>query len=153
MRWPIGRNATVVGALSGVVFGIGLFTFDYGEGLSYFSTDPLACVNCHVMQDAYDAWTKASHHTAAKCVDCHLPHDGIEKWIAKADNGYRHSKAFTFMDFHEPLQITPRNARILQDNCLRCHGDFVHEMISAGPIELSGACVHCHVDVGHGAAH
>ena len=66
---------------------------------------------------------------SARCVDCHLPHEFVPKYIAKADNGYRHSKGFTFMDFHEPIMITPRNARTLQENCLRCHGDFVHDIV------------------------
>jgi cytochrome c nitrite reductase small subunit len=79
-----------------------------------------------------------------------LPHDFVGKYIAKADNGYRHSKAFTFMDFHEPIQITPRNARILQDNCLRCHGELVESILSTGPHGEGVACVHCHRDVGHG---
>ena len=53
----------------------------------------------------------------------------VPKYIAKADNGYRHSKGFTFMDFHDPIMIKPRNAAILQENCLRCHGDFVHDIV------------------------
>lgn len=148
----LAKSTLLVAALAGVTLGAGLFTFDYGEGLSYFSTDPRACANCHVMQTQYDSWTKASHHTAASCVDCHLPHDFVGKYIAKADNGYRHSKAFTLMDFHEPIQITPRNAAILQENCLRCHGDFVHDVVSSGLRGAGVSCVHCHVDVGHGAA-
>ena len=113
--------------------GLGAFTFRYGEGLSYFSTDPRACANCHIMNDQYDSWQKGQHHAAATCVDCHLPHDFVAKYIAKADNGYRHSKGFTLQDFHEPILIKPRNAAILQENCLRCHGDFVHEIVRGGP--------------------
>ena len=150
-RWAIGKAAVLVAALAGTALGVGLFTFDYGEGLSYFSTDPQACINCHVMQPMYDSWTKSSHHAIAGCVDCHLPAHGLEKYIAKADNGWRHSKAFTFMDFHEPIQITPRNAEILQDNCLRCHGEFVDNIVSSGLQGEGVSCVHCHDDVGHGA--
>jgi cytochrome c nitrite reductase small subunit len=103
------------------------------------------------MRPQYDGWQKASHHAVAVCVDCHLPPGGIEKWIAKADNGYRHSKAFTFQDFHEPIRMTRRNAEILQSNCLRCHADFVHEQV-AGATTADDAiqCVHCHSRVGHG---
>jgi cytochrome c nitrite reductase small subunit len=138
--------------LVGVLLGLGSFTLAYGEGASYFSRDPRACVNCHIMQPQYDSWQKASHHTAAVCVDCHLPHDFVGKYVAKADNGYRHSWAFTFQDFPEPIRITPRNARILQANCVACHADFVHAVL-AGSTTASDAveCVHCHADVGHGA--
>lgn len=139
------------GALAGVVTGLGAFAFHYGEGLSYFSKDPTACTNCHVMRPYYDSWQKASHHTVAVCVDCHLPHDTVRKYIAKADNGYRHSVAFTLQNFHEPIQIIPRNARILQHNCLACHESMVHELtLGATTDEHAVTCVHCHSDVGHG---
>jgi cytochrome c nitrite reductase small subunit len=131
--------------------GLGAFTFNYAEGLSYFSTDPKACANCHVMNEQYDSWQKASHHGVAKCVDCHLPHEFIPKYLAKASNGYHHSKGFTLMDFHDPIMIKPPNARILQNNCLKCHGDFVHDIVRGSVTDLTSVqCVHCHVNVGHG---
>ena len=108
--------------------------------------------NCHIMNEQFDSWTKASHHGFAACVDCHLPQDFIPKYLAKADNGFWHSKGFTFMDFHEPILIKPRNSQILQDNCLRCHGDFVHNIVAGSTTELDAVrCVHCHASVGHGA--
>jgi cytochrome c nitrite reductase small subunit len=151
VRTGLVRLVVVLAVLFGILVGVGSFTFLYGQGFSYFSRDPRACVNCHIMTPQYDSWQKSSHHTAAACVDCHLPHDFVGKYIAKADNGYRHSWAFTFQDFHEPIQITPRNARILQHNCVECHKDFVHELVDGsrdGPNAVS--CVHCHADVGHG---
>jgi len=151
MKLPIRRSTVVVAVLIGMVVGLGGFTFDYGEGLSYFSTDPAACANCHIMNDQYNSWQKASHHTAARCVDCHLPHDTIPKYIAKADNGFWHSKGFTFQDFHEPIMIKPRNSRILQENCMACHGDFVHEIVRGSSVGKDAvSCVHCHASVGHG---
>ncbi len=137
--------------LTGSLLGIGAYTFHYGEGTSYFSTDPRACVNCHIMQSQYDSWTHSSHHAVAGCIDCHLPHEIIPKYIAKADNGFRHSWAFTFQDFHEPIQINQRNARILQHNCIHCHEGLAHEMLAIEPDEAL-SCVHCHAGVGHGAA-
>src|SRR6185436_4760388 len=125
--WRLGKFGSVAAILIGLTLGLGLFTFNYAEGTSYFSADPKACVNCHIMRDEYDSWQKSGHHAAARCVDCHLPHEIVPKYIAKAENGYWHSKGFTFNDFHEPIRIKPKNSRILQENCLRCHGDFVHE--------------------------
>jgi len=148
----LSRRVLIIAVLLGALLGLGTFTFDYGEGLSYFSTDPRACKNCHVMNDEYDSWTKASHHGVATCVDCHLPHEFIPKYIAKADNGYHHSKGFTFMDFHEPIMIKPGNSRILQDSCLRCHADFVHDIVGGSTEAVDAvSCVHCHRSVGHGA--
>lgn len=131
----------------GVLLGLGLATFEYAEGASYFSTDAAACANCHIMQEQYDSWQKSSHHTTAACVDCHLPTSFVAKYIAKAENGWNHSRAFTLQNFPEPIRITPKNADLLQDNCLRCHAEFVHAQ-SAASGELR--CVHCHADVGHG---
>jgi len=141
----------LLGTLAGVLLGVGAYTFQYAEGFSYLSSDPAACANCHIMQSQFESWQKSSHHAVAKCVDCHLPHDFIGKYIAKAENGYHHSRGFTFQDFHEPIMIKPKNAGILQDNCLACHGDLVHDLVggvNGGPGEVQ--CVHCHAGVGHG---
>ncbi|MDA0322420.1 MAG: cytochrome c nitrite reductase small subunit [Verrucomicrobia bacterium] len=140
-----------LGALVGALIGIGGYTFRYAEGLSYFSTDPKACVNCHIMQAQYDSWQKASHHAVAGCVDCHLPHDFARKYLAKASNGYRHSKAFTFQDFHEPIMITPGNRRLLEENCRSCHNGVVHTLLNPDATGVEGmSCVRCHEAVGHG---
>jgi cytochrome c nitrite reductase small subunit len=141
----------VLAILVGSLVGAGAYTFQYGQGISYFSTDPSSCTNCHVMQPHFDTWLKSSHHAVATCVDCHLPTDFPHNLIAKADNGFNHSWAFTFQNFHEPIQIKSRNARILQNNCLRCHADLVHQMLAfvpGDPVEAVD-CMRCHDDVGH----
>jgi cytochrome c nitrite reductase small subunit len=145
-------GAIVLAVLLGLLAGIGGFTFLYAEGFSYMSDDPKVCVNCHIMQPQYDSWQKASHHTVAVCVDCHLPHGFIGKYYSKAENGYHHSVAFTFQNFHEPIMMKAKSRRILEKNCLQCHGDLVHEQI-ARAADDSGAlrCLHCHRSVGHGA--
>jgi cytochrome c nitrite reductase small subunit len=151
-RWFLGGGLlTLAWVLGGVLLGAGSYTVYYGEGLSYLSNDPKACVNCHIMREHYDGWQKASHHAVATCVECHLPHDFVSKWLAKAENGFWHSKGFTLQDFHEPIRIRGKNAAVLQQNCLRCHQDFVHEIAAtatAGGEAIS--CTHCHQSVGHG---
>lgn len=135
----------------GVLVGIGGFTFKYAEGLSYFSSDPKACVNCHIMQRQYDSWQKSSHHGVAACVDCHLPVSLPAKLLTKASNGYHHSKGFTLQDFDEPIRIKPGNAAVLQENCLRCHDAIVQEMVAGVKTDQDAVlCVHCHFGVGHG---
>lgn len=133
----------------GVLFGIGGTTFDFAEGLSYLTTDPTACANCHIMHPQYDAWQKASHHGIATCADCHLPHGFPNKYVAKSENGWNHSKAFTLQNFPEPIAITPKNAEILHGNCLRCHEAIVHDQ-AISSAEGEPRCVRCHVSVGHG---
>lgn len=136
---------------TGLASGIGGFTFRYAEGFSYLSSDPKACVNCHIMRSEYDGWQKASHHAVAKCVDCHLPHDFFGKYLAKAENGFRHSKEFTAQTFEEPITIKARGKVILQENCVRCHDGLVHALNMGAPAGAAGVeCVHCHSTAGHG---
>lgn len=140
----------VLAVLLGTAAGIGGYTLVYAEGLSYMSSDPKVCVNCHIMRPQYDSWQKSSHHAVAGCVECHLPHDFIGKWTAKALNGYHHSTAFTLQNFAEPIAIKGPNSRILQDNCVACHGALLHPtMVGARPGD-EVKCVHCHSSVGHG---
>ena len=133
---------------AGILLGLGGFTFRYAEGLSYFSSDPRACANCHIMRRQYDGWQKASHHTVATCADCHLPVTFFAKYLAKAENGWHHSKGFTLQNFEEPIRIKSKNRQILQDNCERCHQAMIHELVGGGNGELE--CVHCHASAGHG---
>ncbi len=103
--------------LCGVAVGLGGYTFAYARGWSYLTNDPKACINCHVMNEQYDGWSKSSHRQVAVCNDCHAPHDFVGKYSTKALNGLLHSYAFTTNDFHEPIQITERNRRITEGAC------------------------------------
>jgi cytochrome c nitrite reductase small subunit len=132
----------------GLFAGIGTYTFYYAEGLSYFSDDPRACVNCHVMREHFDGWLKSPHHAVATCNDCHTPTNFIGKYITKAENGYWHSKGFTLQDYHEPIMIRPSNSTVLQRNCVRCHQQFVSEINThAGNRREMLDCVSCHRDL------
>lgn len=143
--WPL-----VLAIAVGIAAGIGGYTFQYARGLSYLSTDPKACVNCHIMRPQYDAWQKASHHQAAVCVDCHLPHAFVPKYLAKMENGWRHGEKFTTQRFVEPIVVQAKGRAILQENCLRCHGDLVHAIVGASTAPGDVPCTHCHAGVGHG---
>ncbi len=160
-KWS--RLLVGIAALLGILIGISLTTFNYAQGLSYLSNDPAACVNCHIMRDEYESWRKGGHHAFATCNDCHVPPQFPQKYIAKARNGYHHSTGFTFQPsrpdepgaklvFEEPIRIKAANSQILQDNCLRCHGDFVHDIVRGSTWDENAIrCVHCHRGVGHGA--
>jgi cytochrome c nitrite reductase small subunit len=138
-------------ALLGVFLGVSAFTFTAAKGYSYLSNDPAACVNCHIMREQYDGWQKASHHTVATCNDCHVPHDLVGKYWTKAENGYWHSKGFTFQDFHEPIQLRDKSRELMNHNCLYCHREFVSEVASHSDFARGFDCARCHADVGHGA--
>ena len=144
-------SAVVLCVLVGVALGAGAFTVRYAEGLSYLSTDPRSCVNCHIMREQYDGWQKASHHAVATCNDCHVPHEIIPKYLIKAEDGFWHSKGFTLQDFPEPIRLRPVSLRILETNCVHCHHDLVNDILghSSTGSETTD-CVRCHAAVGHG---
>ena len=137
--------AIVACALLGAAIALGLFTFVYADGAAYLKNDPEACANCHVMREHLAAWRKSSHHAVAVCNDCHAPPGGLAKYMTKAINGFNHSYAFTTGTVDEPLRITPRNRRITEAQCRRCHGELVATMGHAGDL----ACIRCHESVGH----
>ena len=143
---------TLLSVLFGLLAGVGFFTFHFAQGLSYFSNDPNACANCHVMTDYLDSWQKSSHHARAVCNDCHTPHPIGPKLLTKAINGWNHSVKFTLRNYMEPLRITRRNSDKLQENCIGCHDEMVSEVRELSP-HRGGEdihCVRCHAGVGHG---
>ena len=137
-------------ALLGVVLGLGVYTFAYARGWSYLTNDPKACANCHVMNEQYDGWVKASHRSVAVCNDCHVPPDFLGKYATKAQNGFWHSFYFTTQTFHEPIRATRKSRGIAEANCRRCHATVALGMGTPsheGPRGVS--CIRCHSSVGH----
>ncbi len=162
-NWLTGGGIILVAALLlGVMGGAGSYTAYHAQALSYLSNDPKACVNCHIMREAYDGWQKASHHHVAVCVDCHVPHDFVGKYLTKLEHGWNHSRAFTMQDFHEPIRIGARSAAVLEHNCVGCHRNLIGGVLEAQTAfqdahanlqaDAHGkfGCVHCHRGVGHG---
>jgi cytochrome c nitrite reductase small subunit len=153
--WTIGRQmsvpALVLCLLAGVLLGSGAYTVNYAEGLSYLSTNPASCVNCHIMREQFDGWQHASHHAVATCSDCHVPHEVMAKYLVKAENGFWHSKGFTLQDFPEPIRLRPVSLKILEINCVHCHHDLVNDILGHDTTgKQTPSCVHCHASVGHG---
>ena len=153
-RW----KPVVLGALVGTCFGAAGYTAHYARATSYLSEDPKACINCHIMNDQYDAWSKSPHHARATCNDCHVPHDSLaHKYLVKAEHGYRHSKGFTFQDFHEPIAMKQASYDVVNENCVRCHEAMTHEIrLGARGARKGGVnggidCIRCHASVAHGS--
>lgn len=138
--------ATVIGAL----LGLGVFTFGYANGASYFGSDPKTCANCHAMNEQYEGWTKSSHQNVAGCNDCHAPHDNvILKYASKAENGFWHSLKFTTGDYPENIQIRDINRKVTESACLYCHEEFVSTVEMTRPHDQKISCLQCHSEVGH----
>jgi cytochrome c nitrite reductase small subunit len=148
----------LVVAAGGILIGTSLYTFVYAKGYSYLSSNPNACANCHIMRPQLDGWQKSSHHGVAACNDCHTPHNIVGKYLTKIENGYAHSRAFTFQDFPEPIEMRPVSRDIVLENCVACHGGMVSTMLPGRTTRISthdttaapADCIQCHRGVGHG---
>ncbi len=114
-RWPLL-------VLVGVALGIAVLVGRLSNATSYLSDEPEACLNCHVMTNAYATWQRGSHARVAKCTDCHLPQVGpVTQTSFKAQDGMRHSYAFTLRLEPEVLHLNTKAVPVVQANCLRCH--------------------------------
>ncbi len=131
------------------------------KALSYLSTDPKACINCHVMNTQYATWQHSSHARSATCVECHLPTDTtINKYKAKARDGWNHSVAFTLNTYAQNMVISDDAAKRVQANCISCHARLTEVIISNsdnyhnfnGVPATDRLCWDCHRDVPHGKA-
>ncbi len=139
----------MVAAVLGIAVGVGGYTFIYAKGASYLTNDPASCANCHIMNEQYDGWLKSSHRSAATCNDCHTPPGVIAKYATKASNGFWHSFYFTFNNFHEPIQIKPRNLTITEQACQKCHAEITEAIATPHATGETTSCVKCHRSVGH----
>ena len=134
----------------GTVAGLGAYTFAFSEGKSYLRDDPRACINCHVMQEQHDSWSRSSHAREATCNDCHTPVDSFfRKYAVKADDGLRHSIAFTTGNFPDRILITKGSLRVVEESCRRCHAPMTESIDVYHPAGEETSCVRCHQDVGH----
>lgn len=146
------RVGLAVSVAVGLACGVVVYTFVYARGASYLTDAPEACVNCHLMREQYEAWTRSSHHSVAVCNDCHTPEALLAKYWTKAQNGFWHSFYFTLGRYPDPVQITPRNRRVTEQACRRCHASIVEaiDQPAAPPARPQPAdCLACHRDVGH----
>src|SRR6056297_3552867 len=77
------------------------------RALSYLSSDPKVCINCHTMNTHYATWQHSSHREQATCVECHLPQDSFfGKMLAKSKDGFNHSLAMTLGNYGLNLRVT-----------------------------------------------
>jgi cytochrome c nitrite reductase small subunit len=139
----------IPGCSIGLFLGLGIFTFHYAKGSSYFTSDPKACVNCHIMQQNYSSWQMASHRLTTDCNGCHTPSDFFGKYKIKAIHGIRHSWGFTTGHFKEPIRIKQDSLDVVEANCRECHAQLFHSVDLVAAEAGEGSCIACHRDVGH----
>jgi len=137
--------------------GLGLFTLYLSKAHSYLSDRPETCTNCHIMAPQYATWNHSSHREITNCNDCHVPHDNVlNKYFFKAKDGLRHATIFTLRAEPQVIRIKEAGARVVQDNCIRCHSQLLVDpkleaTVAAHKESREGRrCVECHRETPHG---
>ena len=145
------KTKIAIYVLAGVVVGLFLLAARVGNALSYLSNAPETCMNCHVMTDAYATWQRGSHSRAAVCIDCHLPHTNpVAKLAFKGKDGIKHSSVFLLRKEPQVLELSKMAVPVVQENCLRCHGEQFMMIRLAETSERK--CWDCHTNM-HGKVH
>ncbi len=140
--------------LMGACVGLGMFVVVISEAVSYMSDDPNACINCHIMIPQYATWQKSSHGRFTTCNDCHVPHDSeLRKIWFKANDGLRHATIFTLRAEPQVIQAIPASVKVIQENCIRCHGQQLHQAVTPINSKFERSCIDCHREVPHGSIH
>jgi len=152
-----GRIAAVVG---GAMLGLFCYLIYISNAVSYLSDDPETCVNCHIMAPQYATWSHSSHREVAHCNDCHVPHNNVfNKYYFKAKDGMRHAYMFTMRLEPQTIFIREEGKHVVQQNCLRCHSDLVHNsrllaMTTTYHDSFNDRqCWECHRETPHGRVH
>ena len=102
------------------------------------------CVQCHVMESQYEAWSHAGAHRRNNCVDCHLPNDNSAvHYTWKTLDGLKDLVMFYTGSVSDSIRVTAHGKSVLQENCVRCHETTV--ML----IDTERNCWACHRNITH----
>ena len=108
------------------------------------SESPMFCSGCHVMEANFEAWLHTGAHRRIKCVDCHLPNDNVPvHYVWKSIDGLKDVAFFYSGRVPEQIKLTSHGAKVLQKNCIRCHGTTVEF------INHERKCWECHRRIMH----
>ncbi|MGB4654933.1 MAG: cytochrome c nitrite reductase small subunit [Bacteroidales bacterium] len=117
-----------ISILVGGIVGIGIFSFIESNAVSYLGNKSETCINCHVMNSEFASWQHSSHREVTVCNDCHVPHNNfVSKYYFKASDGLRHATMFTLRKEPQVIGIKNAGKRVVKQNCLRCHDNFLTE--------------------------
>lgn len=143
--------------LSGILFGLFLFSTYVSKAPSYLSDKPETCINCHIMVPQYKTWTQSSHREWASCNDCHVPHNNVaNKYYFKAKDGMRHAAIFTMRKEPQVIHIHEAGQEVVHNNCIRCHENTLtdNKILSynkdLAEHKTERRCWECHRELPHG---
>lgn len=106
------------------------------------------CGRCHVMDEQVNAYLHSSHANVTNCGDCHSPDNLVTGSMHSAYTGTRDVYRVLTNTTPPVINATELTKEILQDNCIRCHGEIMGEI---GDTSLNGGtnCFECHKSIVH----
>jgi cytochrome c nitrite reductase small subunit len=106
------------------------------------------CGKCHAMDYQVSTYLHSSHAREANCGDCHDPHGLVTGSMYAAYTGSRDVYRVVTNTTPAEIRATEMSKKILQENCLRCHGDIMGDV---GDTRENGGvyCFHCHQSIVH----
>jgi len=138
------RFLQVFGTLAVLGCVVGAFLSFGPPGLYAKSETPEFCAGCHVMESQYENWFHHGAHRRVKCIDCHLPNDHAARHLTrKGMDGMWDAYVFYSGRVPDTITLSQSGAALVQENCLRCHGEMVSR------INEDRNCWQCHRRVSH----
>jgi cytochrome c nitrite reductase small subunit len=131
-------------ALGILGFGMMLMTKIPALGLSEASF----CGKCHAMDYQVSTYLHSPHANQANCGECHDPHGLVTGSMYAAYTGSRDVYRVVTNTTPTEIRATDMSKKVLQSNCLRCHGDVMGEV---GDTSKNGGvyCFQCHRNIVH----
>ncbi len=133
-----------VGIIVLVLAAGGLFAAFGPPRLLAKTSSPEFCGSCHVMSSQYEAWFHHGAHKRTTCVDCHLPNDTMARHLFwKTLDGVHDYVRFHTGQVSDDTRLTARGARVVQENCRRCHEETMAR------VSEDRQCWTCHRRLSH----
>ncbi|AGA69011.1 nitrate/TMAO reductase, membrane-bound tetraheme cytochrome c subunit [Desulfitobacterium dichloroeliminans LMG P-21439] len=138
------KKLVLIVAILSLSFGLLLLTKHPALGLD----GPVFCGSCHVMEEQVETYLHSAHRLGTKCGDCHVPHSLVPGAINKAYTGTKDFIGVLRDKDPYTIEVSPLGQDIIQENCLRCHGDLLH-MVGDTKRDGGRFCFDCHRDTPH----
>ncbi|NLB87748.1 MAG: cytochrome C nitrite reductase [Syntrophomonadaceae bacterium] len=139
LKWP-----AIIAGLVALSFGMMLLIKSPALGLSEASF----CGQCHAMDEQVNTYLHSSHANVTNCGDCHSPDNLVIGSIHSAYTGARDVYRVVTNTTPPVITATDLTRDILQDNCIRCHGEIIGNI---GDTSQNGGtnCFECHQSIVH----
>jgi len=124
-------------------------------GITFTATTLPGCESCHLTDAEFEQATAATSHAAAgtACTACHVQTGSVP--------GRAKFAVYQTLGMYLPLvDASATDATKVKDSsCLSCHESVMTETVEVRGVRIAhefcaigNSCIHCHSEVGHGAA-